>query len=332
MINIFVTYAVNLYGTWNERTVIGFDTRAIIYARNYVSDTYLSEQAIWVCCTVCLWVRVFYLLRYNEYMGRFVGIVERLFYDIFIFFCFYLLELIFFALVAQLSFRTLVEYNTALAAFKNLFYASFGTFSFDNIQEGELGQYYGITFMILFLIVNIGLIMSLFISIITVLFDALSPNQHIFFMLETLKIRPTTQADKEYSALVSLPTPINALHFVLAPFLLTSKHPEIMNEVILMAVYIPTILLVSIVLFIGYNILLWPITYVKLFFHKLVMIFVYSKSFRVSRADKFMNWVVFTLLGPFILITNTVVDVYYFVRHMLMRDLFKMKHKLDGDR
>jgi hypothetical protein len=44
-------------------------------------------------------------------------------------------------------------------------------------------------------------------------------------MLETLKIRPQTQADKEYSALISLPAPFNSLHIIFAPFLLTSSNP-----------------------------------------------------------------------------------------------------------
>ena len=124
-----VTYVRNLYGTWEEKPALEYDTRALIYARNYMRG-YVSEDAIWVVCIVCLWIRVFYLIRFNEYMGRFIGIVERLFYDIFLFFCFYLLQLLFFALMANLSFRTLSNYNTTSASFKTLFYASFGEFSF----------------------------------------------------------------------------------------------------------------------------------------------------------------------------------------------------------
>jgi hypothetical protein len=61
-----------------------------------------------------------------------------------------------------------------------LFYASFGQFSFDEVSQADFGEYFGYTFMIIFLVVNIGLIMSLFISIITVLFDAFSGKAHIF--------------------------------------------------------------------------------------------------------------------------------------------------------
>ncbi len=79
----------------------------------------------------------------------------------------------------------------------------------------------------------------------------------------------------------------------------------------------------ALLLFIVYNILLLPVSYVKLFFHKLVMIFVYSKSYRVSRADKFIVLIVFTFFGPFLLILNAIVDVRYFLRHLWMRDMNK---------
>ena len=95
---------------------------------------YVSEDALWVICIVIMWIRVFYFLRYNEFMGKFIGIVERLFGEVVLFFVFYIIELIFFALIANLFFRTLPDYNTAFQAFKTLFYASLGNFSFDEIQ------------------------------------------------------------------------------------------------------------------------------------------------------------------------------------------------------
>ena len=136
-------------------------------------------------------------------------------------------------------------------------------------------------------------------------------------MLETLKARPVTQADKEYSALISLPTPLNIIHIVLAPCLLTSKNPEKLNKFILMVAY-QSIIVSATLSFIVYNIALLPFTYVKLFFHKLIMIMVYSKAYRSSRADKFMNFVIFILIGPFVLIINMVVDTYYFIKHLLI--------------
>ena len=58
--------------------------------------------------------------------------------------------------------------------------------------------------------------------------------------------------------------------------------------------------------------------------HKLVMIFVYSKSYSVSKADKFMLAVVFIPAGPIRLFANVIVDTYAFVKHCLMTDLKKV--------
>ena len=66
-------------------------------------------------------------------MGKFVGIIERLLIDVILFFCFYILELLFFSLMSELCFRRLDNYNTTRKAFKTLFYASMGDFSFDEI-------------------------------------------------------------------------------------------------------------------------------------------------------------------------------------------------------
>ena len=106
--------------------------------------------------------------------------------------------------------------------------------------------------------------------------------------------------------------------------MLTSKNPEIWNKVILAVAYLP-ILIIATTIFFFYNVLLLPLAYVKLFFHKLVMIFVYSKSYRVSKANKFIMTVIFIPLGPVRLICNVVVDTIGFVCHCLQTELKKSK-------
>jgi hypothetical protein len=97
---------------------------------------------------------------------------------------------------------------------------------------------------------------------------------------------------------------------------MTSKKPECFNKFILFIAYIPIIIFATLVFFV-YNLALLPFTYIKIFFHKLVMIMVYSKAFRVSRADKFMNYVIFVSFGAFFLLANVFVDIYYFLKHLL---------------
>ena len=146
-------------------------------------------------------------------------------------------------------------------------------------------------------------------------------------MLEKLKIRPVTQADKDYSVLISLPAPLNVILLFLAPFLFVSRNPELWNKVLLWFAYLP-ILLCSFTVFAVYNIALLPVTALKLFFHKMIMIFIYSKSVRMSRADKFMLWILFAVVGPFRLIANVVLDMIAFLRHCTLQNLKKTKVKI----
>ena len=63
----------------------------------------------------------------------------------------------------------------------------------------------------------------------------------------------------------------------------------------------------------------------KLVFHKLVMIFVYSKSYRVTKADKFAYWILFMVIGLFRLFLNVFTDFAAFLRHSVVTDLKKTK-------
>ena len=77
-----------------------------------------------------------------------------------------------------------------LKSFRNLFYASFGQFDFEVFKDAEFTEQFGIAFLIIFLVINIGLFMSLFTSMMTTLYGAFVEKQTVFYMLETLKIRP----------------------------------------------------------------------------------------------------------------------------------------------
>lgn len=159
---------------------------------------------------------------------------------------------------------------------------------------------------------------------VVVLYEEFFKHEAIYHIMETLKVRPQSQADKEYSSLISLPPPLNAFLVFLAPFLLTSKNPEIWNKVILWVAYLPILIITTTVFFL-YNICLLPLAYVKMFFHKLVMIFVYSKSYRVARADKFILTVVFIVIGPIRLFMNVIVDTIAFIQHSMLSELKKTK-------
>ena len=312
---ICISYGNNLNGSWKEKLTIGEQTRADVYARNFFSGAPRMEELLLLSSLLTMSFRLFYLFIYNTMFGTLWGIVNRLLPTLLSYILFYFVEIFFFGVIAELAFRRLQLYNTFENAFYTLFYSGFGFFSYrDFEQETQFGYNFGLLFILCFLIANLGLITSIFASVIIVLYDELYKHKSIFTMIETLKVRPVMQADKEYSSLISLPPPLNGLLFFLGPFLMTSKNPEVINKAILWVTYLP-LLLLTFGVFFFYNALLLPVTYVKMFFHKMVMIFVYSKSYRVSRADKFMLWIFFVVIGPFRLLNNFIVDLIAFVKH-----------------
>jgi hypothetical protein len=244
--------------------------------------------------------------------------------EVFIFFIFFLVQLVIWASVAQLAFSRMEEFYYFKDSFRTMFYASLGKFDFDIFQDTQYNYYWGVVFFIFFMAINVGLFMSLFVAMVTALYGAFGDKANIYHMLDTLEIRSVTEADKEYSALISLPAPLNVLHIFLAPFLLTSRNPEAVNKSILWISYLPVLLATQIIFFV-YNICITPLVFLKVFLHKMVMIFVYSKSHRVSRADKFMIWVAFAVVGIFRLYANVFKDNAAFLCHAVMTDIKKTK-------
>ena len=170
-VSINITFARNLWSTISEGPgVVSWNEKAAIYSRNYV-ENYANEHNILILGVVSLWIRVINFTKYNEYMGKFLGVVRRLIQEISLIFILYLINLCGYSLFAESAFRELPEYNNRYEAFKTLFYSSFGTHDFDVMENARLGSRTGTSYLISFLIINVGLFMSLFVSIITVLFQ-----------------------------------------------------------------------------------------------------------------------------------------------------------------
>lgn len=321
LINIFVTLVRNWWGSaiGEGPQVRSWQEKSIIYCFNYATNL-ANERLLLTLGLMMLWVRVVNFFRFNEYMGKFIGVVRNLIPEVILFFILYLINILIFSLIASVSFKELAMYSNFTDAFQTNFFASFGTFDFEAIEKARLGKAYGITFLVVFLAINIGLFMSLFVAITTALFQFYQEHENVYQMIETLKVRSVTQADKNYSVLISMPPPLNFILLFVAPCLLTAKNPQKINETLLIIAYIP-ILVGSVITWLIGEILMWPFVYVKMFFHKLTMVWVYSKSYRVSRADKFANFITYVIIGPVVIVLTTVFDTVFFLRHLIQSDL-----------
>jgi hypothetical protein len=89
-----------LSGTIREgNSVVTWDEKATIYCVNY-SSTYAEETNLLIIGVVLLWIRVFNFVRYNEALGKFISVVQRLISELSLFFALYVVNLILFSTVA----------------------------------------------------------------------------------------------------------------------------------------------------------------------------------------------------------------------------------------
>jgi len=101
MINIWITYYVNLNGTWKERLHLKNEYRMNVFLTNYSTGHPQRETWLLIFCSISLWIRVVFLLRYNEYLGKITGVLEKMAYDLVIYFVFFLIEILFFTFIAE---------------------------------------------------------------------------------------------------------------------------------------------------------------------------------------------------------------------------------------
>ena len=151
------------------------------------------------------------------YFGRLWGVISKILSTLVVYFCFYLVQIMIWAAIVQLSFSRMDQFHRFADALKNMLYASVGNFDFTIFEDSGYNVLWGTTFFVVFMILNVGLYISLFMAIVTSLYGNFAENARIYHMLDTLHVRPVTEAEKEYSALVSLPAPLNVLHLLLAP-------------------------------------------------------------------------------------------------------------------
>lgn len=98
--NIIITFARNLRNTISEGIgVVSWQEKAVKYCRNYVENK-LDETNLMIIGVVLLWLRVINFARYNDYLGRYLGVVSRLIKEIVLFFIIYLVNLLLFAGIA----------------------------------------------------------------------------------------------------------------------------------------------------------------------------------------------------------------------------------------
>lgn len=130
---IVFNYAVLFRDTWKERTLLGQEERSNMFMYKVASNgkTYLSvEVFLMIVMVFLLWIRAIFLLRYNSYLGKLTGVVQTMLADIVVYFGYFMLEVLFWALLLQMATYANMHDMSLSECYTLLFYAAFGQFDF----------------------------------------------------------------------------------------------------------------------------------------------------------------------------------------------------------
>jgi hypothetical protein len=139
-------------------------------------------------------------------------------------------------------------------------------------------------------------------------------------LLETLSVREASEADEKYSASISCPYPLNIIQLILGTYILSVKNPT-HNKYILHFYFLPTAL-VTLCIFIAYQFLILPFCYLKTVGHKFALMVKNPKGAGAkSTSNRFGYAIYFLILGPFILLMDSIIDIFWFLIHLYKTDL-----------
>lgn len=156
-------------------------------------------------------------------------------------------------------------------------------------------------------------------------------KRNVLMLLETLSVREASEADEKYSAAISCPYPLNIINILIGTYILSVKNPK-HNQLILHLYYLPT-MLCTLVLFIGYQLLILPFSYTKMICHKFALIVKNPQGAGAkTTSDRFGYAIFFLVFGLLILFLNCIVDIYWFIRHAYKTDLDVVAKQKQEDR
>lgn len=137
------------------------------------------------------------------------------------------------------------------------------------MKNARVGAFLGYLYYLSFLILNIILIINLIVARLAHSYKKFNKDRDILKLLSTLSVREVSEADEKYSAVISAPFPMNILNFVLGPIVISMKSPN--ANIALLNIYYLPISIISLLLFIVYQVLIFPFCYFKMIGHKFAL-------------------------------------------------------------
>ena len=224
-----------------------------------------------------------------------------------------------FAVIGNLLFFDDIEYETLSASLLTIFKASAGVFN-NNVMVSKDETTTKYVFLLIYMIICFILITNLIVGQLSTAYRSYVKRRNVLMLLETLSVREASEADEKYSAAISPPYPLSIVNMLLGTYILSIKNPK-HNKLLLMFYFIPTFV-GSLIIFIFYQALILPLSYMKVVGHKFALVIKNPQGAGAkTSSDRFGYAVFFALVGFFLLSFAAIADVYWFVKHIFKTDL-----------
>ena len=324
LIFIVITYRINLEGTW-FRTYSDLE-ESEIFRESYLKDD-INEDTLIVICGIVLWIKVFYSLRLTPFIGPIFMLAYHIVFDLIGYFLLLIAALLILSAAGTLVFRDLNNFDTIEDSLVTLFENCWGEFSFSNAKNGRFGDAVGYIFLIFVVITIILILTNFLIALYASKYLHFNKHMKAIMMNEALKTRPISEADDTHSSLISGAFPLSSLNWISPAFMFIPRSPRIANEVFLHIQFLPIMIVVTL-LYIVYNLVIWPITYLKLIPHKFALIFKKNVAYTGNASNRIGSFFLILILGLPLLFLNICVDCFYFLLHMYSTDLERVDDSL----
>jgi hypothetical protein len=305
--------AETFWGNWNEST-----------------DT-VPDQIFLIIIDATYVIKALVQLRLLPIVGPVYAIVRMLVGQLLIFAIFFFLWQFIFSVIGNLLFYDLASYATLSESLLTIFKASAGILNNEEMLQSREGAGWGYAFMLTYMLICFILIMNLIVGQLSSAYKKYVQKREVLMLLETLSVREASEADEKYSAAVSPVYPLSIANMLLGTYILSVKNP-VHNTIILHFYFLP-IMLVCLTIFVCYQVVILPFSYVKIVGHKFALMIKNPQGTGAkSTSDRFAYAVYFAIIGPAVLCLDCIVDIYWFLVHTYKTDLDIVARQKQEDR
>lgn len=301
-------------------------TEARMYWAEY-TDTFINEGLLlWIIVTL-MWIKAFNQLKWIRLTGNLHMVLGMLFQELITFSIFYLSLVFIFGVIGNIIFKDVKEFRNLPTAMFTLFKATLQDYNVELMTRNKWGEYLGYVYFNTYLVLNVILFLNLIVAQLANAYKKLKAKGRVWYLLTTLEVREISEADEKYSSVVSVFFPLSTLNIIFGSIVLAAKSPQF--NLFMLHVYFLPVMLICLVLFIVYEVLLLPFTYIKVVAHKFaLMVKGPSGVGTVSTLDRFGSAFLFLIFGPLLLTLSVIVDIGWFLAHVYKMDLEKSINKV----